>query len=56
MARKGRVQITLREESYWKLEELKVRLRCRTWDEFAEKIHELVSNCGGEDPSRGAQE
>ncbi len=32
-------KLTLSDETYWKLMEVKVKLRCETWEEFADKIH-----------------
>ena len=35
-------KITIPDESYWKLLEIKVKLRCRTWKETIDKLHKLV--------------
>ena len=35
-------KLTISDEAYWKLMEVKVKLRCETWDEFADKIHKMV--------------
>lgn len=42
-----RTSITLSREALWKLKEAKVMLRCETWDEFAEKINDLVKRYYG---------
>jgi len=42
MPLKGYKSITLREDKYWKLLELKARLKARTWDEFVDKLYNLV--------------
>ena len=35
-------KISIPDESYWKMVELKVRLRCRTWRELIDKLYKLV--------------
>jgi len=40
--------ITISKETYWKLVEAKVKLKCKNWDEFADKITELIKRCVGE--------
>ena len=35
-------KITIPEEAYWKLLEIKVMLRCKTWKEAIDKMHKLV--------------
>ena len=35
-------KLTVSDEAYWKLMEVKVKLRCETWDEFADRIHKIV--------------
>ncbi len=35
-------KLTISDEAYWKLMEVKVKLRCETWEEFANKIHKMV--------------
>lgn|GEM_PF-2046634 len=37
-----KIGISLSKEAYWKLVEVKVRLRAKTWDEFANRIYEIV--------------
>ena len=37
-----RTSISLDKESFWRLKEAKARLRCDTWEDFAEKIYEMV--------------
>ena len=37
-------KITISDESYRKLMEIKVKLRCRTWKETINKFYELVLN------------
>jgi len=37
-----RKSISIQEESYWKLMELKAKLRADTWDDLIEKIHKMV--------------
>ena len=32
-------KITLSDDSYWKLIEIKTRMRCRTWKELVDKLH-----------------
>jgi len=34
--------ISVTKEKFWKLMELKVKLRCSTWDEFIEKIYPII--------------
>lgn len=42
MPKKPLTGITLKEETYWKFLNVKVRLKCKTWEEFAEKIEKIV--------------
>ena len=35
-------KITISDESYWKLLEIKVRLKCRTWKETINKLHKII--------------
>jgi len=42
MPLKGFKSITFREDKYWKLLELKARLKARTWDELVDKLYDLV--------------
>ncbi len=42
MPLKGYKSITLRENRYWKLMELKAKLKARTWDELVDKLYDLV--------------
>ena len=35
-------KITIPEEAYWKLMEIKVKLKCRTWKDLANKLHTKV--------------
>ena len=35
-------KITIPDDSYWKLLEIKVKLRCGTWKETIDKVHNLV--------------
>jgi len=37
-----RKSISIQEESYWKLMELKAKLRAETWDDLIEKIYKMV--------------
>jgi len=37
-----RKSISVQEESYWKLMELKAKLRAKTWDDLIEKVYEIV--------------
>ena len=37
-----KTNITIEKESYWKLREIKARLRCTTWDEMVNKIYNMV--------------
>ncbi len=37
-----RTSISIDKESYWKLKEVKARLRCETWEEFADKVYGMV--------------
>ena len=39
---RGYKSITFREDSYWKLLEIKAKLRARTWDELVDKLYDLV--------------
>ena len=32
-------KITLSDDSYWKLLEIKTKMRCRTWKELIDKLH-----------------
>jgi len=38
-----RKAISVLEESYWKLLELKAKLRAETWDDLVNKIYNMVS-------------
>jgi len=42
MPLRGYKSITFREDRYWKLLELKARLKARTWDELVDKLYDLV--------------
>jgi predicted CopG family antitoxin len=35
-------KLTVSDEAYWKLMEVKVKLRCETWEEFADRIRKMV--------------
>ena len=35
-------KITISDESYWKLMEIKVKLKSRTWKETINELHKLV--------------
>lgn len=35
-------KVSLDEETYWKLVNIKARLKCRTWRELADRLLELV--------------
>ena len=37
-----KTSITIEKESYWKLKEIKVKLRCSTWDELIDKVYKMV--------------
>jgi hypothetical protein len=37
-------KLTISDGAYWKLMEAKVKLRCETWDEFADRIQLLDSD------------
>jgi len=37
-----RTSISMEKDAYWKLKEVKARLRCNTWEEFADKIYDMV--------------
>lgn len=39
---KGWKQISLHEDRFWKLLEIKARLKARTWDELVDKLYDLV--------------
>lgn len=39
-----RKTISIMEESYWKLMELKVRLRAETWDSLIDKLYEVITS------------
>jgi len=41
---KKRVAIKLLEDRYWKMAELKVKLRCTQWDDLVDIIYEVFSN------------
>lgn len=43
---KKKVSITLSEDAYWKLQELKVMHKCKTWEELIEKLHKLFKEKG----------
>jgi len=34
--------IAINKENFWKLTELKVKLRCPTWDDFIKKIYPIL--------------
>ena len=36
------MKLSVSEETYWKLLELKARLRAKTWDELLSKVCELL--------------
>ena len=38
----NRVHLYLSEESYWILQELRVKLRCKTYDQLFNKLRELI--------------
>jgi len=42
-------KITISDESYWKLMEIKVRLKCVTWKETISKLRELVFELNSQD-------
>ncbi len=42
MPLKGFKSITFREDRYWKLLELKAKLKARTWDDLVDKLYDLV--------------
>lgn len=35
-------KITISDDSYWKLLEIKVKLKCRTWKETINELYELI--------------
>jgi len=35
-------KITISDESYWKLMEIKVKLKCGTWKEMINELHKMV--------------
>jgi len=35
-------KVTISDESYWKLMEIKVKLKCATWRETINELHKLV--------------
>jgi len=35
-------KITISDESYWNLMEIKVKLKCRTWKETINELHKIV--------------
>lgn len=42
-------KITLSDDSYWKLLEIKVKLKCRTWKEVTDELYRIVfeaEKCG----------
>jgi hypothetical protein len=32
-------KISVKDDTYWKLLDLKVRMKCRTWEELIDKLH-----------------
>jgi len=38
------LQVNLPDELHWKMKELKMRLRCRSWTEFFSALAELFDN------------
>lgn len=36
-------KISLEDDTYWKLLDLKVKMKCRTWKETIDELHRLVS-------------
>ena len=49
MPREGYTSITIKEESYWKLANLKVKLRAKSWDELIDKICEVMEEWTSKD-------
>jgi predicted CopG family antitoxin len=45
-------KITISDDSYWKLLEIKVKLKCRTWKETIYELHKLVFGNGPQDVKR----
>jgi len=39
---RGWKQISLHEDKFWKLLEVKAKLKARTWDELVDKLYDLV--------------
>lgn len=39
-----RKSISIQDESYWKLIELKAKMRAKTWDELIDKIYKVIKN------------
>ena len=37
-------KITISDDSYWKLLEIRVKLKCRTWKETINELYELIIN------------
>lgn len=35
--------ITVKESSYWKLVELKVKLKAKTWEEFVDRLYDKLA-------------
>jgi len=35
-------KLTVSDDAYWKLLEVKVRLRCESWDDFADKVYKIL--------------
>jgi len=46
MPKKGWKYIGIHEEKFWKLMELKVKLRAKTWNELVDKLYEMVMKEG----------
>jgi len=42
MPEKGYRQITLKEDDYWKLASIKIKLRAKTWSELIEKLYRMI--------------
>jgi len=36
-------KITLHDDSYWKLQELKAKLHCTTWQELVNKLYDICA-------------
>jgi len=37
-------KVTLQEESYWKLQEMKAKMKCGTWKELIDKLYDKIKN------------